>query len=72
MNEVLNNAIRLRPFPFSLKDKAKFWVLPNANAFTIWDRLSKAFLCKYYPPGKTTKLHNDITPFTQIEEESLY
>ena len=31
INEVSNNAIQLRLFPFSLKDKAKSWLL-NSNA----------------------------------------
>jgi len=73
MNGVSNDAIRLRLFPFSLKDKAKYWLLNlNANSFTTWDGLSKAFLCKYFPPGKTAKLWNDITSFSQMEVESLY
>ena len=73
MNEVSNDAIRLRLFPFSLKDKAKSWLLnSNANSFTTWDGLSQVFLCKYFSPGKTAKLRNDITSLSQIEGESLY
>jgi len=73
MNGVSNDAIRFRLFPFSLTDKAKSWLLnSNANSFTTWEALSKAFLCKYYPPGKTTKLRNDITSFYQVDGESLY
>jgi len=35
MNGVSNDAIRLRLFPFSLRDKAKLWLLnSNANSFT--------------------------------------
>jgi len=35
MKEVPNKAIRLRLFPFSLKDKGKSWLLnSNANLFT--------------------------------------
>ena len=54
---VSNDAIWLRLFPFSLKDKAKSWLLnSNANSLTTWEALSKAFLCKYFSPGKTAKL----------------
>jgi len=73
MNGFSNDAIRLRLFPFSLKDKAKSWLLnSNANSFTTWEPLSKAFLCKYFPPGKIAKLRNDITSFYQADGESFY
>jgi len=44
----------------------------NANSFTSWDGLSKAFLWNYFTPEKTAKLRNDITSFFQMEGESLY
>ncbi|KAH9672110.1 hypothetical protein KPL70_017603 [Citrus sinensis] len=72
-NGVSDNAIRLRLFPFSLRDKAKEWLnsLP-AGTITTWDGLAQKFLAKYFPPAKTTKLRNDITTFAQFEMESLY
>jgi len=73
MNGASSDAICLRLFPFSLKDKANSWLLnSNANSFTTWKALSKAFLCKYFPLGKMAKLQNDITSFFQAEGESLY
>ncbi|XP_038976409.1 uncharacterized protein LOC113461320 [Phoenix dactylifera] len=73
MNGVSDDAIRLRLFPFSLKDKAKAWLNSKApNSFTTWNALSQAFLSKYFPPGKTAKLRNDITSFAQFDGESLY
>ena len=73
MNEVSNDAIRLRLFPFSWKNKAKPWLLnSNANSFTTWDDLSKLFLCKYFSLRKIAKVWNDITSFSQMEGESLY
>jgi len=61
MIRVSNDAIRLRLFLFSLKDKVKYWRLnSNANSFTTYDSLSKAFLCKYFPSRKTAKLWNEI------------
>ncbi|KAH9780125.1 hypothetical protein KPL71_007966 [Citrus sinensis] len=72
-NGVSDNAIRLRLFPFSLRDKAKEWLnsLP-AGTITTWDGLAQKFLAKYFPPAKTAKLRNDITTFAQFEMESLY
>ena len=49
MNGVSPDAIKLRLFPFSLRDKAKLWLSSLApNSITSWDFLSKAFLTKYY------------------------
>ena len=73
INGVSEDAIRLRLFPFSLKDKAKVWLNSKApNFFTTWIALTQAFLNKYFLPGKTTKLRNDIISFIQLTDESLY
>ncbi|XP_050259914.1 uncharacterized protein LOC126704981 [Quercus robur] len=72
-NGVIDDAIRLRLFPFSLRDKAKVWLnsLPP-GLITTWEELAQKFLAKYFPPAKTAKLRNDITTFIQFEGESLY
>src|SRR5262249_35649361 len=72
-NGVSNDAIRLRLFPFSLRDRAKSWLntLPSGS-ITTWDGLAEKFLTKYFPPSKTAKLRNDISTYTQLETESLY
>ena len=73
MNGVSEDAIKLRLFHFSLRDKAKVWLNSKApNSFTTWTTVSQAFLSKYFPPGKTAKLRNDITSFVQFDGESLY
>ncbi|WRX31367.1 Reverse transcriptase domain - like 10 [Theobroma cacao] len=71
--QVTDDAIRLRLFPFSLRDKAKSWLnsLPNGS-ITIWEELTQKFLTKFFSPAKTAKLRNDITSFTQFDGESLY
>jgi len=73
LNGVSTDAIRLRLFPFSLKDRASD-LLQNEepNSFTTWEVLSQTFLSKYFPPGKTVKLRMDITSFAQQDAESLY
>ena len=72
-NGVSDDAIRLRLFPFTLKDKAKSWLnsLPSGS-ITTWDQLASSFLNKYFPPSKTMKLRNDITNFVQDSGETLY
>jgi len=73
INGASSNAIRLRLFPFSLRDRASDWLQnEEPNSFTTWEMLSKAFLSKYFPPGKTAKLRVEITSFVQRDGESLY
>lgn len=70
---VSDDAIRLRVFPFTLRERARTWLdsLP-AGSITTWDQMAEKFLLKYFPPSKTTKLRNKITSFEQDEGESLY
>ena len=72
-NGVTDDAVRLRLFPFSLKEKAKSWLcsLPPGS-ITTWDQMSQKFLSKYFPPAKTAKMRNEITTFLQASMESLY
>jgi len=73
INGASSDAIRLRFFPFSLRDRASDWLQnEEPNSFTTWEMLSKAFLSKYFPPGMTAKLRAEITSFIQRDGESLY
>ncbi|KAA3469453.1 Retrotransposon gag protein [Gossypium australe] len=58
INDVSDDAIRLRLFPFSLRNKAKQWLhsLPQG----------------IFHPAKTAKLRNDISSFVQMDSETLY
>ncbi|KAL2903236.1 Ornithine carbamoyltransferase [Bienertia sinuspersici] len=73
LTNVSSDAIRLRLFPFSLRDDAKEWLNDNgANKYTTWDSLTKAFLLKFFSQKKTSKLQNNISTFRQNEDESLH
>ncbi|CAL9019012.1 unnamed protein product, partial [Prunus brigantina] len=65
--------IKMRLFPFSLKDKAKSWLysLPNASIHT-WEELSNKFLQKFFPAQKTNKIRQEILRFTQKEGEAFH
>ncbi|XP_024033610.1 uncharacterized protein LOC112095733 [Citrus clementina] len=65
-------ALRLRLFSFSLRDRARAWLnsLPP-DSITTWSDLADKFLLKYFPPTKNAKLRNEITSFHQLEDESL-
>ncbi|KAJ0568198.1 putative retrotransposon gag domain-containing protein [Helianthus annuus] len=73
INGASNDAIRLRMFPFSLKDRAKAWLnaLPVGSVNT-WDELAQKFLYKYFPPAKTAKLMTEINTYSKEDGESLY
>ena len=72
-NGVNPEAIRLRLFPFSLRDRARAWLqsLPS-NSITTWDELKKVFLARYFPPSKTAMLRANINGFRQKDNESLF
>ena len=68
-----DDAIRLRLFPFSLKDKAKHWlILEPSDSITSWDDLSNKFMARFFPPSKAAKLRINISSFYQYEGESFY
>ena len=72
-NGVSNDVIRLRLFPFSLKEKAKHWLISEpSDSITSWDDLLNKFLTRFFPPAKAAKLRIDITSFYQYEGESFY
>ncbi|GKD47371.1 zinc finger, CCHC-type containing protein [Tanacetum coccineum] len=64
--------MRLFLFQFSLRDQASNWLerLP-AGSITTWEDLTTRFLGQFFPPGRTTKLRNDILMFQQHQGESL-
>nr|XP_027072042.1 uncharacterized protein LOC113696855 [Coffea arabica] len=70
---VTEEQIRLRIFPFSLKDAAKDWLyyLP-AGSITIWAQLKKKFLEKFVPASQAASLRKEICNIKQYPGESLY
>ena len=72
-NAVSDDAIRLRLFPFSLKEKAKHWlILEPPYSITSWENLSNKFLARFFSPAKAIKLRIDINSFYQYKGESFY
>ncbi|GKB66076.1 zinc finger, CCHC-type containing protein [Tanacetum coccineum] len=53
-------------------DTIRYWLecLP-AGSITTWEDLTTRFLAKFFPSGRTVKLHNDILMFQQHLVESL-
>ena len=69
---VENNIVKLKLFPFSLRGKAKEWLLslPTAS-INSWDDLKEAFIKKYYPPIKILQNRNSILSFRQNDNEHV-
>ncbi|GJX03581.1 zinc finger, CCHC-type containing protein [Tanacetum coccineum] len=71
-SDTIRERTGLRLFQFSLRDQASNWLksLP-ARSITTWEDLTTRFLAQFFPPGRTTKLCNDILMFQQHHGESL-
>jgi len=54
---VTKEQIKLRAFPFSLKDSAKDWLyyLPSGS-ITTWNEMKRLFLEKYFPASRTSNI----------------
>ena len=66
MNEVDHDVIKLKIFPFSLRDKARSW-FHNLMVGSInrWGELAEVFLTKFFPPQLTSQPRAEITQFRQ-------
>nr|GEZ76492.1 reverse transcriptase domain-containing protein [Tanacetum cinerariifolium] len=70
--DVLNDAIKLMLFPYSLEGAARIWYeKEHPNSILTWDDLVNKFVNQLFPPSKTTHLKNEIFRFTQRFEETF-
>nr|XP_027093523.1 uncharacterized protein LOC113713915 [Coffea arabica] len=69
---VTEEQIRLKAFPFSLKDAAKDWLyyLP-AGSITTWAQLKKKFLEKFFPASRAASLRKEICGIKQYPDRSI-
>ncbi|KAM6547440.1 hypothetical protein CsatB_019116 [Cannabis sativa] len=69
----INDAARLKFFPFSLKDKAKSWLYSlRSRSIGTWEEMTKTFFVKYFPVHKTNSLKRQISTFSQKDNETFY
>jgi hypothetical protein len=62
--DVDGDIIKLKFFPFSLRERAKDWLLSlPRNSIDSWVKCKDAFIGKYYPPAKIIALRSDIMKF---------
>jgi hypothetical protein len=70
--DVEGDIIKLKLFPFSLRGKAKDWLLSlPKNSIDSWAKCKDAFIGKYYPPAKIIALCSDIMKFSQFDNEHV-
>jgi hypothetical protein len=62
--DVDGDIIKLKLFPFSLRGRAKDWLLSlPRNSIDSWVKCKDDFVGKYYPPAKIISLRSDIMKF---------
>ena len=71
-NVVDNDIMKLKLFPFSLRDKAKEWLVSLLKySINSWTKCKVAFIGKYFPPTKIISLRNQIMNFKQLDVEHV-
>ena len=72
-NNATEEQVKLKAFPFALRDNAKAWLffLPP-NSITTWEQMRSAFLEKFFPTSKATGISKDICAIRQYSGETLY
>ncbi|KAL4366936.1 hypothetical protein GQ457_05G022950 [Hibiscus cannabinus] len=70
---VYNDVLKLKLFPYSLKDKAKTWLNnPQPGSLQSWTHLCRSFLAKFSYTNMTDHLRNQITSFRQEDDEAIH
>jgi hypothetical protein len=70
--DVESDIIKLKLFPFSLRGKAKDWLLSlPKNSIDSWAKCKDAFIGRYYPPAMIIALRRNIMKFSQFDNEHV-
>ncbi|GJS17132.1 putative nucleotidyltransferase, ribonuclease H [Tanacetum coccineum] len=73
VNNTTKDGVRLRLFPFSLKDQAKVWFTSlEPGSIHSWFEMQSAFLDEFYSISKTAAIRNKIKSFRQISGEQFH
>ena len=66
--DISEDIVKLKLFPFSLRGRAKDWLLSlPRNSIDSWIKCKDAFIGKYYPPAKIISLRSDIMRFKHFD-----
>ncbi|CAH9131381.1 unnamed protein product [Cuscuta epithymum] len=70
---VTEDELRMRCFPYTLKDAAKTWFMSlTPGSLRTWADVYNKFIGKYYSQSKTSELRRKIANFTQAEGEPFH
>uniref|UniRef100_A0A803PT47 Retrotransposon gag domain-containing protein n=1 Tax=Cannabis sativa TaxID=3483 RepID=A0A803PT47_CANSA len=73
MNGVTDDAIRLRLFPSSLRDRVRKWLQSmQPCSISTWDEMARKFMVKFFPPSKSAQLRSEIGQFRHLDSEPFY
>jgi hypothetical protein len=73
VQNVPRERLKLVLFPFTLKDKAAYWLRNEpVHHFTTCAQLTREFVEEFFPPSKTQRLIDELMRFRQLSAESLY
>ena len=73
IQQLSEDAIKLRFITFAFKDQAKKWLYSlTTDSISTWIEFVTLFLKKFFPTYKTAKLRNEINQFRQAPEEPFW
>ena len=73
LHGLTEDQLRMRCFPYSLKDKAKAWLMTLApGSLTTWEAVYNRFIEKFYSHQKTADVRGKIATFTQMDGELFH
>ena len=72
-NNINEEIVKLKLFPFSLKEKAKSWLHSlRPRTIATWQEMTREFLKKFFPTHKTNILRRHIMNFSQKEGKTFF
>jgi len=72
-NQLTEESQKLRLFPFSLKEKAKAWLLSlQPGSIFTWVGLAGAFYMKFYFKQKIANIRQALNTFHQLQKEIFF
>nr|GLL27316.1 uncharacterized protein LOC109169442 [Ipomoea trifida] len=73
LNDLTEDALRMRCFPYTLKDAAKTWFMTlTPRSLRTWSEVYNKFIGKFYSHAKTADLRSKIATFSQAEGEPFH
>ncbi|KAK0585748.1 hypothetical protein LWI29_033483 [Acer saccharum] len=66
LRELTEDQLRMRCFPYCMKDEAKKWLLAlPAGSLITWEAVETKFFLRYYPAWKTREIRGNIAAFEE-------